>query len=278
MSQRERRIQWIAVGFAVVALLIAGIAVFVVASRPAERPRHDRASPARRHVAASDLAKLQPATVEQVGDGLRVIDGALRTALGLAASDTIVAVSGRRVTRAYELRELLRELGALKPHSVFVDLVRDREPVLERWELDGDLEAARRAEEADLGGLLKALPSVSPIDPLSATVARVNDTTFVVPRATFEAWLANPVVVAAGGRGVPASNFGLPDGFELYEVRPGSIYAALGIQAGDTIRAINGTLIESADAALALVARSTTQVTVDIRRGGQPMILNYLIK
>jgi general secretion pathway protein C len=270
MSQSERRIRRIAVGLAAVAALT--VAVAVVVTWRADRRRLDaRALSASRHVSARDLARLKPGAVAPVDGGIRVTDAGLGSALGLDRDDTIIAISGRPVTKVPELSGILRELGILRPHSLFVDLIRDREIVLERWEIDGDLATALRVE-------LAAGASLGPIDPLTATVKQLNDTTYEVPRSTVEAWTADPSLVISGGRGIPMLDPGVQRGFKLYAIRPGSVYAALGFQNGDVVRAINGTEIGSGEQILELVARSTRQISIDVVRRGQPIILNYLIK
>jgi S1-C subfamily serine protease len=266
MSQSERRIRGIAVGVAVIALAIAVVAV-IVTWRTDRRP--DVGGPASRHVSAADLVKLAGA-LEQGDGGVRVTDAALRMSLGLVAGDTITAISGRQVMRPHELAGILRELGIYRPRSLFIDLIRDRAPVLERWELDGDLDIARRAASAT--------GEPGSADPLIATVRQINRTTYEVPRATIEAWTANPSLVTSGGRGVPVLDTGEQNGFKLYAIRPSSAYAALGLENGDVIRAINGTPLGSGDMILTLVARSTQQISLDILRRGQSIILNYLIK
>lgn len=268
MSQRERRIQRIAVGSAVVALAIAVAAV--IAAWRADRLRSSPRAPASRHVSASDPVKLRPGAVVQVDGGVRVTEAALAAALGLAPGDTITAISGRQVTHVHELAGILRELAIFRPQRLFIELVRDRESVVERWELDGDLDVARRAE------LAAAAPG--PTDPRIATVQQLDRTTYRVPRATVEAWTADPALVTSGGRGIPVLGPGEQSGFRLYAIRPGSAYTALGLEDGDVIRAINGTPLVSTDQILGLVARSTAQITLDLVRRGQPMILNYLIQ
>ena len=267
MSESERRIQRIAVGFAVAAMLVAVLAVYIVATR------HSAASPASRHVQASDLARLGSETVKHVGDGLRVVHDAVARSLGLTREDTIVAISGRRVTGPSDLRAALHDLEVVRPTSLFVELVRDREPVLERWELDGDLDAARRAEPDPAPA--HGAPSGAS-DPLIATLKRIDSTTYELPRSTVEAWTADPAKLTAGI--TSARHLSNPDGFQIETVRPGSIVAALGIQDGDVIRGLNGVGIASIDMVLPLIAKSTTRITIDVRRRDRTIILNYLIK
>lgn len=276
MSEHDRRIRRIAVGFAVIAMLTALLAVVIVVARRADHAQQEPRSPASRHVSARDVVSLAAETVEQAGEGIHVIDGALGKALGLSREDTIIAISGRRVTDVAQLRAMLRDLGALAPGSLFVDLIRDRQPVLERWELDGDLAAAWRASAGAGNGGGRRLHSASPpLDPLITTVAQLDNTTYQVPRSTLEAWLANPRRVTIGAGTFSASGRG---GFEIFAIRPGSVLEALGIQNGDVIRGINGSELGSTDKVIELIAKSTQRITVDLQRQGQTIILNYLIK
>src|SRR6185295_3685837 len=113
----------------------------------------------------------------------------------------------RSVARIHELYGVLRDLAVFRARTLFVDLARDGQPVLERWELDGDLDTALRADLA---------ASASPGgDPRIASVKPVNPTTFAVPRATVEAWTADPVQVTSGGRAIPVHDAGEQSGFKI---------------------------------------------------------------
>jgi PDZ domain len=268
MSDSERRTQRIAVGFAVVAMGVAVLAGIVVLTRRAESSREPHAS---RHVQVSDLGKFTPGAVQQGGEGVRVIDQALGTALGLAGDDTILAISGRPVTSPSELAIVLGDLEVFRPRSLFVELVRDRARVLERWELDGDREAARPAD----AGARAPRGTPSPVDPLIATVRQQGRTVYALPRSTVDTWLADPTRAMAGVAVLGAVDRG---GFEIAAIRPGSIFEALGLQRGDVVRGINGAELGSADQVLELIAKSAQQITVDVRRGSQTILFNYLIQ
>ncbi len=292
MSDSERRIQRIAIGAALLAVAIALVAVIVVVMRRDEPSAEAAPGPtptvASRKVTATDVIKLKQDVVETSGNGIRVTDAALRKTLGLAADDTIVAISGHPVHATYELRTLMLDLSLLRPHTLFVDLVRAKQPVLERWELDGDLGAARRADFAASSpgyGVLGTLP-INPTTPspdpdtFAQGIKQTDQTTYEIQRTTIDAVLANPMAVAKSARVVPAIKNGQPEGLKLYAIRPGSVWAALGLQNGDTIRAINGYELTSADKALEVYTklRDAKQITVDVTRRGQPMMFNYMIK
>lgn len=111
-------------------------------------------------------------------------------------------------------------------------------------------------------------------------VKKIDDTTYEIDKGLVEKALANPMALAKGARVVPAVKNGKPDGFKLYAIRPSSVYAKLGLTNGDTLQAINGFELTSADKALEVYTklREATQLQVEITRRGKPMTLNYSIK
>lgn len=75
---------------------------------------------------------------------------------------------------------------------------------------------------------------------------------------------------------------GKVEGFVVNRVPETGISAQLGIQAGDVIKRVNGTLIDSLSRAYAvynnILASQTKLVTVEILRNGQPLILTYRLE
>jgi general secretion pathway protein C len=111
-------------------------------------------------------------------------------------------------------------------------------------------------------------------------VKKIDDTNYEIDKSLVEKALANPMALAKGARVVPAVKNGKPDGFKLYAIRPSSVYSKLGLTNGDTLQAINGFELTSADKALEVYTklREATQLQVEITRRGKPMTLNYSIK
>ncbi|MCX7705214.1 MAG: PDZ domain-containing protein [bacterium] len=75
---------------------------------------------------------------------------------------------------------------------------------------------------------------------------------------------------------------GRVEGFVVNRVPEGGISAQIGIQPGDVIKRINGTLIDSLARAYAvyntIISSQTKLVTVEIIRSGQPLILTYRLE
>jgi general secretion pathway protein C len=132
-----------------------------------------------------------------------------------------------------------------------------------------------------------AVAQAQPTDPedeMAAAVAqgvkKIDDNNFEISRALVEKVLANPMAMSKGARVVPSSKDGKPNGFKLYAIRPGSVYAEIGLANGDTIHAINGFDLGSPDKALEVYTKikEATSLTVAVTRRGKETTINYTIK
>lgn len=101
-----------------------------------------------------------------------------------------------------------------------------------------------------------------------------------VDRSLVEKLLSNTTMLATSARFVPSVKDGRPDGFKLYAIRPNSIFGKIGLQNGDTIKAINGSEMTTPDAALALYTklRNASHLSVQVERRGQTVTLDYSIR
>ena len=110
-------------------------------------------------------------------------------------------------------------------------------------------------------------------------VKKIDDTTYELDKSLVEKALANPMALSKGARVVPAVKNGKPDGFKLYAIRPTSVFAKMGLQNGDTLEAVNGFELTSADKALEVYTkvRDATSLEVEVTRRGKPVTLKYTI-
>ena len=302
----------IAIGAAVVALLTSLVAVIVVVSRgggggttPERAPGGDGAAdgpaaaavPPEQRVAASDVVKLKRETVTVVRDagkaiGVKIVDGEVRKALGLEASDVITALSGRAIKRELDVYDAMLGMSQLDASVVYVDLLRGGKPVLLRWQLDGDLRAARRADTlgslgsrgglGSLGGGLGSSP-YDPIlggsapDPLVDSIKKIDDRTYEVPRATVDRVFSSTSTYTRVARTLPSYR---AEGFRVFGVRPGTIVSAIGIQSGDAVRAINGHEVNTIEEAIDLYQqiKDAKEWRIDVTRRGRPELITIAIK
>jgi S1-C subfamily serine protease len=296
MSDGERRLRFIAIGFAAAAMLVALAAVIVVIKRGddsaapvAKEPEKPAIAPIiDKTVLATDVIRLQRNAVEAVVEsgqtlGVRVKDEDLSRALGFEPDDILTALSGRPVTRDTDLYDAIFNVSMMSGTTMYAEITRSGTPTLLRWKLDGDLRQARYgASGSTLGGVFGGTytpPPLPPPDPMLDTIEKVDDTHVKLPRKTAEHIFDNPMANMKGARVVPAIKNGQPNGLKLYAIRPNSVFARLGFTNGDTIQEINGTEITSADKALELYTKlsKTDEVKVTITRRGNPMQLTITI-
>ena len=66
-------------------------------------------------------------------------------------------------------------------------------------------------------------------------------------------------------------------GFTVRQIQPGSLYAELGLRAGDVIKTVNGQPINTAEDAIKLYQQmpNIPSVQMEITRGGKPEFLYY---
>jgi hypothetical protein len=107
--------------------------------------------------------------------------------------------------------------------------------------------------------------------PSAASSTRVVD----VRRADLEQAMLAP----RPGRMVPALTDGKPSGVKIYAIRPGSALAAIGLENGDTLRAINDVPMTSADAALEIYRphKEPDHFDLDIVRKGERVRIVVLV-
>jgi general secretion pathway protein C len=109
---------------------------------------------------------------------------------------------------------------------------------------------------------------------------KCNGNACTVERALVEKLLSNTAMLATSARFVPSIKDGKPNGFKLYAIRPASIFGRIGLQNGDTIKAINGSEMTTPDAALALYTklRNASHLSVQVERRGETVALDYTIR
>ena len=274
----------IAVSLAVVALVTVMIAVIVVATRGSKTANAakpvlvEHGGPITQRVAATVVVRLDRDTLQATtsgSEGVKVTDAALRVELGLGPGDVITAISGRAIKRQFDVYDALLGASMMNATALYVELVRDGKPALLRWELDGDLRTARAGSTPPRTGIFPSLAMTSAPDPLAATIKKIDDFTYEIPRTTIDAVFANPTTISRGARVIPST----PSGFKIFTIRPGSFYFALGFENGDKIQTINDRALDSASAALDVYAqlKGVDSLRIELVRRGRPEVLKITI-
>lgn len=133
-----------------------------------------------------------------------------------------------------------------------------------------------------------APPPSADIDPdvaklIASAVKSTSATTFEIDKATWDKLFANPTEVVKGARLVPTIRNGKPEGFKVYAIKPDSLIAKLGFENGDTLIAILGEPMTSADRGLEVYTKIRNiapgePVDVIVMRKGAPITLTYKLK
>lgn len=106
---------------------------------------------------------------------------------------------------------------------------------------------------------------------LTEGIRKVDDLHYEVDRGALDQILANPGGIARQARIVPAIKNGNANGFKVYAIRPGSLYARLGIRNGDNVHRVNGHALSSPDRALEAytLLRDADRIELEMTRQGE---------
>jgi len=93
---------------------------------------------------------------------------------------------------------------------------------------------------------------------------------YQIDRSVIDSTLNNLNAIATQARIVPSFKNGVANGFKLFSIQPGSLYASIGIENGDVVQRINGYEINSPEKALELYQklREAGHVIIDGEKGG----------
>jgi len=114
----------------------------------------------------------------------------------------------------------------------------------------------------------------------SVTVRKTGEDSYVMDRREVEGVLQDFNKLLTQIRVVPHFTEGNPDGFKIFNIRPGSLFAQLGMVNGDIIKRVNGLEISGPEQALQMFTqlRDESRVTVDLERFRKNLTLQYEIR
>jgi len=104
--------------------------------------------------------------------------------------------------------------------------------------------------------------------------------TVVVRRSEVEKSLKNVHQLLSQVRIRPHFTDGVADGLAVSNIKPGSIFARMGLRNGDIVQGLNGRNIQTPDDVMEVYQRlkSGSRITVQIMRNGEEKIINYQIR
>lgn len=117
-------------------------------------------------------------------------------------------------------------------------------------------------------------------DALNRGVRMLGPNKYEIDRSLVNEFIANANVASRDAAIFPHTRDGKADGYRLGRVRPGGIFARLGLRSGDVVNSINNIGIGSPDKLLNLYTQlpSANHMTIGITRYGKPESIDYSIK
>jgi general secretion pathway protein C len=111
-------------------------------------------------------------------------------------------------------------------------------------------------------------------------VAQNDETHYEINRNAIDKSVANLSEVLQQARAIPNFENGMPDGYKILQIVPGSIFDQLGIKNGDVVMGLNGEPINDPGKAFQLFndLRSQSHVEIGVKRSGRKMTMNYDIR
>ncbi|HZI14540.1 MAG TPA: hypothetical protein VE153_29500 [Myxococcus sp.] len=111
-------------------------------------------------------------------------------------------------------------------------------------------------------------------------IREVAEHTYELSSADMDAAFARPGELTRQARVVPAFRDGMPQGFTLFAIQPGSFFEKLGLQSGDVVRRINGQTLDGPDKALEAFTRMREArfIRIELERQGLPIQKLYAVK
>lgn len=117
-------------------------------------------------------------------------------------------------------------------------------------------------------------------DALNRGVRMLGPNKYEIDRSLVNEFIANANVASQDAAIFPHTRDGKADGYRLGRVRPGGIFARLGLRSGDVVNSINNVSISSPDKLLNLYTQlpGANHMTIGITRYGKPESIDYSIK
>jgi general secretion pathway protein C len=135
------------------------------------------------------------------------------------------------------------------------------------------------ASAGNVGSFPVPPPGGPPPGGAMAGIRPTGNNQYVLEAQVVDSALGNLNALATQARIVPSFKNGVANGFKLFSIQPGSLYASIGIENGDVIQRINGYEINSPEKALELYQklRESGHVTIELERQGQVIRKDYTI-
>lgn len=134
--------------------------------------------------------------------------------------------------------------------------------------------------DAQSSAAAETTPAAQASPPDGAAVSRASDGAYEIDGETFRRLSLDPAPLMREARFVPDTGPAGAGGWRVFAVRPGSLFAQLGLVDGDVVRAIGSTRLAGLDATLSGLAslRDGHAFEVTVERGQLERTLRYRVR
>jgi general secretion pathway protein C len=129
------------------------------------------------------------------------------------------------------------------------------------------------------------VPGEAAVAPVASSQAgslanKVSPGSYVIDQRALNAALDNIGQAMSDARLLPNSKDGKVEGFKVSEVKPGGIFAMVGINNGDTLLSINDFALDSPEKAMQTLVslKGQSRIKLDLIRNGRPTTFTYDIR
>jgi len=182
------------------------------------------------------------------------------------------AVIEDQETHRQELYRVGQEIHGARIVSIGWDRV-----TLVRNGVESTLELTPPGERRDQGTPPQGGGAPTEAQAPAARIRRTGTDAFIVDRHELDGVVDNMSGLMTQLRAVAEVTEGRPSGFRLFQIKEDSIFHRLGLEDGDVVQRVNGTVVSDPMSLLSFLGRlrSEPRVAVDIVRGGGTRTLVY---
>lgn len=201
--------------------------------------------------------------------------------VAVAPSDLVLlgtAIGSFRETFAFILRQSTGEERVFRLGEDVFDIGPLVTVRSERVEIQGSGSRITLLAPTEVPGETAKAPAV-PSQP-GALASKVSPGGYVIDQRALNAALDNIGQAMTDARLLPNSKDGKVEGFRVSEVKPGGIFAMVGIADGDTLLSINDYALDSPEKAMQTLnsLKGQSRIKLDLIRDGSPTTFTYDIR
>jgi len=205
--------------------------------------------------------------------------------LNLTLLGTVVVDGGRSfavIQDAQKNVKVVREGEEVADGAVLAAVLRDRIRI-RRGDRQEEILLFRPKPKEDRARISRRPPQrggAARSEPDGGTVRKVAEDKWIIDAREIEQAQANMSKLLTQIRVVPNFTNGQPDGFKVFAIRPGSLFAKIGLQNGDVIKRINGIELLGPEQAFEAYQRlkDETSFQIDLVRRNQNQTFTYEIR